>query len=344
MKKFKLQKNVLLIFLLVMIAVSCYMGIPIRPLLTDMLIRLPMNGVFVLSLLPMLNAGMGFNFGMPVGIIAGLISISTVMNFEITGVKGFLCVLLLTILISFVFGRIYGRILIKASGTEEITGNFLGLSIIPLSCILWVTIPFDNPVMVFPIAGKGMRPKIGLEGYFDKIIEKIFQIKIGGIMIPVGYLLCFFIVCVIIYIIFKSNIGQNMLALGENEAYCEIMGLQSNKIKMTAIVLSTIIAGVGICFYSQSYGYLELYNAPKAIAFSAASALLIGGCTEHNGNILNVIVGTLIFHGILVFSVPLANELVATELTEITRSILTNVIILFAMFKETKKEKNVEKA
>ena len=131
-----------------------------------------------------------------------------------------------------------------------------------------------------------------------------------------------------------------MLALGENEAYCEIMGLQSNKIKMTAIVLSTIIAGVGICFYSQSYGYLELYNAPKAIAFSAASALLIGGCTEHNGNILNVIVGTLI----LVFSVPLANELVATELTEITRSILTNVIILFAMFKETKKEKNVEKA
>lgn len=34
MKKFKLQKNVLLIFLLVMIAVSCYMGIPIRPLLT----------------------------------------------------------------------------------------------------------------------------------------------------------------------------------------------------------------------------------------------------------------------------------------------------------------------
>ena len=57
MKKFKLQKNVLLIFLLVMIAVSCYMGIPIRPLLTDMLIRLPMNGVFVLSLLPMLNAG-----------------------------------------------------------------------------------------------------------------------------------------------------------------------------------------------------------------------------------------------------------------------------------------------
>ena len=57
-----------------------------------------------------------------------------------------------------------------------------------------------------------------------------------------------------------------------------------------------------------------------------------------------MIVGTLIFHGILVFSVPLANELVATELTEITRSILTNVIILFAMFKETKKEKNVEKA
>ena len=116
------------------------------------------------------------------------------------------------------------------------------------------------------------------------------------------------------------------------------------KIKKTAIVLSTIIAGVGICFYSQSYGYLELYNAPKTIAFSAASALLIGGCTEHNGKISHVIAGTLIFHGIFVFSVPLANALIATELTEITRSILTNIIILFAMFKETGKEKHHEKA
>lgn len=172
MKKFKLQKNVLLIFLLVMIAVSCYMGIPIRPLLTDMLIRLPMNGVFVLSLLPMLNAGMGFNFGMPVGIIAGLISISTVMNFEITGVKGFLCVLLLTILISFVFGRIYGRILIKASGTEEITGNFLGLSIIPLSCILWVTIPFDNPVMLFQSQEKECVQRLGWKDILTKSLKK----------------------------------------------------------------------------------------------------------------------------------------------------------------------------
>ena len=49
--KIKLRKSVLLIFLLGLIAACWYMEIPIKPLLTDMLVRLPMNGVFVLALL-----------------------------------------------------------------------------------------------------------------------------------------------------------------------------------------------------------------------------------------------------------------------------------------------------
>ena len=106
--KIKLRKSVLLIFLLGLIAACWYMDIPIKPLLTDMLVRLPMNGVFVLALLPMLNAGMGFNFGMPVGVIAGLLGISTIMNFGLKGMPGFLCVILTTVLVGWAFGEVYG--------------------------------------------------------------------------------------------------------------------------------------------------------------------------------------------------------------------------------------------
>ena len=84
-------------------------------------------------------------------------------------------------------------------------------------------------------------------------------------MIPVGYLLCFLVVCGLIHLFFKSNLGQNMLDVGENEDYCQIMGLDVAKIKKTAIVLSTIIAGVGICFYSQSYGYLGFTMLPRPL-------------------------------------------------------------------------------
>ena len=114
--KIKLRKSVLLIFLLGLIAACWYMDIPIKPLLTDMLVRLPMNGVFVLALLPMLNAGMGFNFGMPVGVIAGLLGISTIMNFGLKGMPGFLCVILMTVLLGWAFGEVYGRVLTKAKG------------------------------------------------------------------------------------------------------------------------------------------------------------------------------------------------------------------------------------
>lgn len=339
----KSQMKILLGFLLVLILVDLYMGIPIEPLITDTLIRLPMNGLFVLSLLPMLNTGMGFNFGMPVGILGGLLGISTVMNFKIRGMWGFICAILLTMLICTVFGKLYGKILVKASGKEEISGNFLGLSLVPLFCIVWITIPFKNPVMIYPVGGKGLRPKIGLDNYFNKIIEDMLKIKIGNLTIPLGYLLCFFAVCGLIYFLFKSSLGENMMNVGENEEYCSIMGLPVEKIKKQAVMVSTILAGIGICFYSQSYGYLELYNAPKSIAFSAVSALLIGGCTETKGKISHVILGTVIFHGIYVFSIPLANKLFIPELAEICRTILTNVIILFAMLGTYKKEKRLEK-
>ena len=343
MKHMKFQMKLLTGFLLLLLIVNVRLGIPILPLIKDLLIRLPMNGLFVLSLIPMLNAGMGFNFGMPVGILAGLLGISTVMNFGLRGMGGFLAAMALTTVLCILFGDVYGRVLLRSAGKEEISGNFLGLSLVPLFCILWVTIPFDNPVMIYPVGGQGLRPKIGLDGYYAGVIEDLLRMEIGGLSIPVGYLLCFLAVCFALWLIFQSSVGQNILSVGENEEYCRIMGLPVASLKKQAVILSTILAGLGICFYSQSYGYLELYNAPKAVAFSAVSALLIGGCSEHSGKVSQVIWGTLLFHGIYVFSIPLANELFIPELAEICRMILTNLIILLAMFRIERREPHAAK-
>ena len=343
MKHMKFQMKILTGFLILLLGINLWLGIPVRPLLKDLLIRLPMNGLFVLSLVPMLNAGMGFNFGMPVGILSGLLGISTVMNLGLRGMGGFLAAVLLSILLCTVSGGLYGRVLLRASGKEEISGNFLGLALVPLFCILWVIIPFHNPVMIYPVGGQGLRPKIGLDGYYTRIIEDLLKVEIEGLVIPVGYILCFLGICFAVWLLFRSSLGQNILAIGENEAYCDLMGLPVLRIKKQSVIFSTILAGIGICFYSQSYGYLELYNAPKAVAFSAVSAILIGGCSEHHGRVSQVIWGTLVFHGIYVFSIPLANELFIPELAEICRTILTNLIILLAMFRIDRRKKHLEK-
>ncbi len=40
--------------------------------------------------------------------------------------------------------------------------------------------------MLYPIGGEGMRPKIGLEGYFKHVLNDTWNINIAGIDIPIG--------------------------------------------------------------------------------------------------------------------------------------------------------------
>ena len=58
-------------------------------LFNESLVKLVMNGVLVLSLIPMLNVGAGMNFGLPVGIIGGLLGMCMAVNFRMTGLYGF---------------------------------------------------------------------------------------------------------------------------------------------------------------------------------------------------------------------------------------------------------------
>ena len=42
---------------------------------------------------------------------------------------------------------------------------------------------------------------------------------------------------------------------------------------------TTMLGAVGIIVYSQSYGFMQLYTAPRQMGFIAASAILIGGAS-----------------------------------------------------------------
>ncbi|MEF9953114.1 ABC transporter permease subunit [Clostridium sp.] len=320
------------VFLLILVLIAYSMNIEIAPLIQDAMIRLPMNGVLVLSLLPMLRAGLSINFGLPVGIIGGLIGMCIAIEFELTGLLGFTCAVVVTAVVGTVFGYIYSKLIIRAEGKEEIASNFIGLSFIPLACIFWVTAPFTNPSMIFPVGGEGLRTKIGLEGYFKEVLNNFLSIDIGSLSIPFGFILVFLLLCLIVKIFFITRIGLSIIAVGENKKFSYVTGLNINKCKIIAVILSTILAGIGICFYSQSYGFVELYNSPSMMAFSAASSILIGGYMGKEATITQVILGTFIFQSIFIVSVPISNQLLVPELAEIIRTILTNTIILYAMF------------
>jgi simple sugar transport system permease protein len=332
-KNYRLKPPQIIIsaFLILLIGLSYILHMDLVVLLNESMVKLVMNGVLVLSLIPMLNVGAGMNFGLPVGIIGGLIGMCLAVNFRMTGFYGFFMAILFTLMICTLLGWIYGLILNRVKGREEIAGIFIGFSFIPLMNYFWTLAPFQNREMLYPIGGQGLRPKISLENYFNHILDNYGLISIGNIEIPVGLIIVYAIICLFLYLYFRTKIGRATIAVGENEAFAKLSGINISQTRLIAIIISTIIAGFGICIYAQSYGFIQLYDEPLSMAFPAVSAILIGGSTGKKTFIFEAILGTYLLQSLYLLSVPIANEILVPELTEILRTFITYGIILYAL-------------
>ena len=339
MKNYKIQPPQIIIsfFLMILICLAFILEMDLVVLLNESLIKLVMNGVLVLSLIPMLNAGAGMNFGLPVGIIGGLIGLCLAVNYRFTGIFGFFMSLIFSLVICLFLGWIYGLILNKVKGREEIAGTFIGFSFIPLMNNFWTLAPFQNRQMLYPIGGQGLRPKISLENYFSNVLDDMWLLRVGSLEIPVGLFAFYGLICLLLYLFLRTKVGRATIAVGENEAFAKLSGLDISRIRLIAIITSTVIAGFGICVYSQSYGFIQLYGEPLSMAFPAISAVLIGGSAGKKTYIFEAVLGTYLLQTTYLLTVPIANEILVPELTEILRTFITYGIILYALLIKDKR-------
>ncbi|MEG2140835.1 MAG: hypothetical protein RRY20_08630, partial [Bilophila sp.] len=64
-------------FLVLLFIMAPFVNVRIDASLSDTLVRFGMNGLMVLAMVPMVQSGCGLNFGLPLGIIAGLLGAVT---------------------------------------------------------------------------------------------------------------------------------------------------------------------------------------------------------------------------------------------------------------------------
>ena len=329
--KLKPPQIIISLFLLLLVIMAASMQMDLIGFFNQSIVKLVMNGVLVLSLIPMLNVGAGMNFGLPVGIVGGLLGMCLAVNFRLTGIHGFGMALLFSLLFCMLLGWIYGPILNRVKGREEIAGIFIGYSFIPLMNYAWTLLPFTNREMLYPIGGQGLRPRISLENYFNHVLDDLGVITVGAVEIPCGLLAFYALIAVFLYLFFATKAGRAAIAVGENESFARLSGINIEKTRMIAIVISTIIAGFGICVYAQSYGFIQLYDEPLSLTFPAIAAILIGGSTGKKTYIFEAVLGTYLLQSIYLLTVPIANAILVPELTEIIRTMITYGIILYAL-------------
>ncbi|MDO5033563.1 MAG: ABC transporter permease [Eubacteriales bacterium] len=354
-ENFGRARMIILVFLVALLLFAPAVGVSRVASLNDMLTRFAMNAVLVLSMVPMIQSGCGLNFGVPLGLVSGLLAEAIIWEYNLPGALGFILAMLLGALIGAIMGMFYGFILNRIRGDEMVIATYVGYAIIYFMNMMWLTLPFKNPSSVQGYAGEGLRVTISLDNHWlhvfddwpgkpgEGIVLKIPEFLNGewttqNFKIPVGTLLLFAFLAFLMWLFFRSKTGTAMTAVGSNPMYAMAGGINIKKMRMASVVLSTSIAAVGMIIYGQTYGFAQFYTAPQFFTFPTVAAILLGGASLNKASIANVVLGTFLFQGVLTLTPSVINSAIKLDMSEVIRMIITNGLIIIALTRKGKKD------
>lgn len=335
LKEFGLPRLIIAGFLLLLLIMSPFVGADLPTQISNIINRFSWNGILVLAMVPMVHSGCGLNFGLPLGIISGLLGATLSIELGFTGGMSFFMAIVIATPFALVLGYLYGWLLNRIKGGEMMIATYVGFSSVSLMCMMWLVLPYHSPNMVWGLAGKGLRTTISLEGYFNQALANIGAIKAGNVMIPTGTLIFFALLAFAIWAFLHTKTGTAMTAVGSNPVFARAAGINVDRIRMLSVIMSTWLAAVGILVYEQGFGFIQLYMAPFYMALPAVSAILIGGASVNKASITNVIVGTILFQGIVTMTPTVMNNMIHMDMSEVIRIIASMGMILFALTRKT---------
>ncbi len=334
---FGLPRIIIAIFLFMLFLSAPFVGVSVSSSLSNTIARFGMNGIMVLAMVPMIHSGCGLNFGLPLGVIAGLLGATISIEIGLSGASGFAVAALISLAFAALFGYGYGKLLNRVKGDEMMIATYVGFSSITLMSIGWLVLPYKSPTMVWGFGGEGLRTTISVEAFWDKILNKALAIRIGeSFVLPTGMLLAFGLTALAVWFFLHLKTGSAMTASGSNPVYARASGIDVDRMRTTSVVLSTMLGAVGILVYQQSFGFIQLYEGPFSMTFPSVAAILIGGASVNKASIANVLVGTFLFQGILTMTPTVINSVLKADMSEVIRVVVSNGMILYALTRKTK--------
>jgi simple sugar transport system permease protein len=324
---------------------SLFLGAPfvkvrIDTSISDTLTRFGMNGVMVLAMVPMVQSGAGLNFGLPLGIICGLLGAVFTIELGISGFGAFLTGIVLATPFALLLGYLYGQLLNKVKGNEMVIATYVGFSSVAFMCMAWLLLPLKSPNMIWGYGGTGLRTTITVEGYYLHVLNDFLALRVGeNLNLPTGMFLFFALMCLLMWGFMHTKTGTAITAVGSNPDFARASGVNVDRMRTISVMLSTWLGAVGILVYQQSFGFIQLYLGPLFMAFPAVAAILIGGASLHKATILNVLIGTFLFQGILTMTPSVMNSIIHTDMSEVIRIIVSNGMILYALTRVAAKTK-----
>ncbi|WP_366142553.1 ABC transporter permease subunit [uncultured Oscillibacter sp.] len=332
---FGLPRIIISGFLLVLFILTPFVGVDLPTQITNIINRFSWNAVLVLAMVPMIHAGCGLNFGLPLAIICGLLGGTLSIQLGFTGAMSFVMAIVIATPFAVLLGGGYGLLLNRIKGGEMMIATYVGFSVMSFFCMMWLLLPYSSPTMVYGLSGNGLRPTISLDGFYNQVLAKVLHIKIGNIEIPTGSLIVFALLAFLMWAFLHTKTGTAMTAVGSNAAFARAAGINVDRTRMLSVIMSTWLGAMGILMYQQGFGFIQLYNAPNNLTMPTVAAILIGGASVNKASIPNVIIGTILFQGIVTMTPTVMNSAIHMDMSEVIRIIVSQGMILYALTRKT---------
>jgi simple sugar transport system permease protein len=120
--------------------------------------------------------------------------------------------------------------------------------------------------------------------------------------VPVGTVIFIAFLCLFSELIMKTKLGQDFRSVGQSQYIAEANGIDVDKTRIIAVMISTVLAAWGQIIYLQDMGTLNVYGAHTQVGMFSVAALLVGGASVQKATVSQALMGTLLFNSMFIMS------------------------------------------
>ena len=134
--------------------------------------------------------------------------------------------------------------------------------------------------------------------------------------------------------IMRTRLGQKFRAVGQSQTVANASGIDVDRTRVIAIMISTVLAGWGQIVFMQSdgIGTFQTYAAHEQVGLYAGAAILVGGASIDRATNLQALIGTFLFHSLFITAQSAASTLFGdSAVGEYFRAFLSYGVIAVAL-------------
>ena len=134
--------------------------------------------------------------------------------------------------------------------------------------------------------------------------------------------------------IMRTRLGQKFRAVGQSQTVANASGINVDRTRVIAIMISTVLAGWGQIVFMQSdgIGTFQTYAAHEQVGLYAGAAILVGGASIDRATNLQALIGTFLFHSLFITAQSAASSLFGdSAVGEYFRAFLSYGVIAVAL-------------